>query len=265
MINVGWRQSTDFIKLRKADSLNTQSSTQWDGFRHVIIILLFQGEISEADDWRKVSHLPTKTFYNNTKHEDILGPNSNLKNSIHYLSEHGICGRGVLLDYWSYAQKKGKWYDCCERNTISYEELEACAKDQGIDIRPESQGGNIKVGDILLVRSGYTVQMLQKPAEEWSKLALRDMEQQNWAGVEDSEKVVDWLHDCYFAAVAGDASSFEAWPPVGGWFPNASGYPLEILMRRRYAVTLVSPRTLGMSNRGVLGLGEAERALPRAQ
>jgi hypothetical protein len=24
--------------------------------------------------------------------------------------------------------------------------------------------------------------------------------------------MIDWLHDCYFAAVAGDAPSFEAWP-----------------------------------------------------
>ena len=30
--------------------------------------------------------------------------------------------------------------------------------------------------------------------------------------MEQSEEVLDWLHDCYFAAVAGDAPSFEAWP-----------------------------------------------------
>jgi len=24
--------------------------------------------------------------------------------------------------------------------------------------------------------------------------------------------MIDWLHDCYFSAVAGDAPSFEAWP-----------------------------------------------------
>ena len=166
----------------------------------------------------KVAHLPTKTFYNSTKYEDIIGPNSNLKNSMHYLSEHGICGRGILLDYCSYVQKKGKWHNSMERTTISFEDLEACGKFQGIDIRPESQGGHVKIGDILLVRSGFTEQMLQKSQEEWSKLAQREMEQQAWAGVEDSEKNVDWLHDCYFAAVAGDAPAFEAWPPVGGWF-----------------------------------------------
>ena len=166
----------------------------------------------------QVAHFGTKTWYNNTKFEDILGPNSNLKASIHYLSEHGICGRAILLDYWSYAQKKGKWYDCFDRHTIPFEELQACGKDQGLDIRPESQGGNVKVGDILLVRSGWTSQYEKLSPEAWKKHASRDMEQQRWGGLEASEKTVDWLHDCYFSAVAGDAPSFEAWPPEGGRF-----------------------------------------------
>lgn len=25
-------------------------------------------------------------------------------------------------------------------------------------------------------------------------------------------KFIDWLHDCYFAAVASDSPTFEAWP-----------------------------------------------------
>lgn len=33
-----------------------------------------------------------------------------------------------------------------------------------------------------------------------------------FAGVGQSEETLDWLHDCYFAAVAGDAPSFECWP-----------------------------------------------------
>lgn len=33
-----------------------------------------------------------------------------------------------------------------------------------------------------------------------------------WAGVKQEEAVIDWLHDCYFAAVGGDAPAFERWP-----------------------------------------------------
>ena len=28
--------------------------------------------------------------------------------------------------------------------------------------------------------------------------------------------MIDWLHDCYFAAVAGDSPTFEAWPTNQG-------------------------------------------------
>ena len=71
--------------------LNTQSGTQWDGFRHI-------------------AHMPTSTFYNGTTGKDINGPEKNNKCSIHHWAEHGIVGRGILLDYWSYANAVGKSY-----------------------------------------------------------------------------------------------------------------------------------------------------------
>jgi hypothetical protein len=73
--------------------LNTQSGTQWDGFRHV-------------------AHIPSETFYNGTKGKDIEGNTKEDKNKcgIHHWAEHGIAGRGVLIDYWSYAKDKGIVY-----------------------------------------------------------------------------------------------------------------------------------------------------------
>lgn len=58
-------------------SMNTQSGTQWDGFRHI-------------------AHFSTGQFYNNTRSEDIIGPEANHKCSIHHWAEHGIAGRGEL-------------------------------------------------------------------------------------------------------------------------------------------------------------------------
>ena len=46
-------------------------------------------------------------------------------------------------------------YDPYEYYPISFEELYHCGKDQGIDIRPAAQGGDIKIGDILFIRSGW--------------------------------------------------------------------------------------------------------------
>lgn len=178
--------------------LNTQSGTQWDGFRHF-------------------AHLPTATFYNGVKGSDITGPTANNKDSIHHWAEHGIAGRGLLLDYRGYAAKKGIAYDPYDSYSISYAELEACGKDQGVDIRPVALGGDIKPGDILFVRAGWTEQYHLKTAEERSKLALRNQPGgQRYAGVAQEENIKEWLHDCYFAAVAGDAPTFEAWPTHAG-------------------------------------------------
>ncbi|MCJ1367658.1 hypothetical protein MMC16_006792 [Acarospora aff. strigata] len=178
--------------------LNTQSGTQWDGFRHF-------------------AHIPTGTFYNNTHGEDILGPKANHKCSIHHWAEHGIAGRGVLLDYRGYAHKKGIQYDPYDYYPISFEELYQCGKDQGIDIRPQAQGGDMRIGDILFIRSGFVEAYHSKSPEDRTKMALRPHaigpdDGQRWAGVGQEEKVLDWLHDSYFAAVAGDAPAFEAWP-----------------------------------------------------
>lgn len=180
--------------------MNTQSGTQWDGFRHF-------------------AHMATGTFYNGTKGDDIIGENANHKCSIHYWAEHGIAGRGVLIDYKGYADKKGIEYDIYSRHAISWDELFAAGKDQGIDIRPAAQGGDIKIGDLLFVRSGWVVNYYRQSKEVNAEMALRPHNAAEYhegdsvfAGLEQSEKMLDWLHDCYFAAAAGDAPSFEVWP-----------------------------------------------------
>ncbi|PGH02179.1 hypothetical protein AJ80_08902 [Polytolypa hystricis UAMH7299] len=178
--------------------LNTQSGTQWDGFRHF-------------------AHIATETFYNGTKGHDIMGPNANHNCSIHHWAEHGIAGRGVLLDYRSYAKANGINYDPYTSHAITFEELQKCGKAQGIDIRPESQGGDIKVGDILFIRSGFIESYHERSPEERTALALRPHaigtdDKQKYAGVAQEDAVLDWLHDSYFSALVGDAPAFERWP-----------------------------------------------------
>lgn len=164
--------------------INTQSSTQWDGFRHF-------------------AHLPSKTFYNNTKGADIVGPDANQKCSIHHWAEHGIAGRGLLLDFRGYAHRKGIQYDPYDYYPISFEALLECGKDQGVDIRPAAQGGDVKPGDMLFVRSGWTeryweMESAERKAEDAPPRPAR------FAGVAQEERMLDWLHDCYFATVAGE-------------------------------------------------------------
>jgi len=140
-----------------------------------------------------------------------------MKCSQHHWSNHGIAGRGILLDWRSYADKKGIPFNSYEADRISYADLEACGRDQGIDIRPQAQGGDVQIGDMLFIRSGFVQSYWAKSAEERNKLALRPHalgpdDGQRWAGVKQEEPMIDWLHDCYFATVGGDAPAFEAWP-----------------------------------------------------
>ncbi|KAJ9196725.1 hypothetical protein DTO021D3_5195 [Paecilomyces variotii] len=198
--------------------LNTQSGTQWDGFRHF-------------------AHMPTQTFYNGAKGTDIVGPTANHKCSIHHWAEHGIAGRGILLDYWGYSKANGINYDPYKSHGISFADLQKCGQAQGIDIRPEAQGGDIKVGDILFIRSGFVEQYHKLTPEERTAGALRPMHLESddkdaskaaeqdphspeleWAGLKQEEAIIDWLHDCYFAGVVGDAPSFEVWPTAQPYY-----------------------------------------------
>jgi hypothetical protein len=52
----------------------------------------------------------TAEFYNGVRGKDIEGPDANLRDSIHHWADHGIAGRGILLDYRSYAKSKGISY-----------------------------------------------------------------------------------------------------------------------------------------------------------
>ncbi|KAL4936680.1 hypothetical protein BDV06DRAFT_216477 [Aspergillus oleicola] len=173
--------------------LNTQSGTQWDGFRHF-------------------AHLGSKCFYNGATASDIEGPTPNDRCSIHHWATHCIASRAILLDYKTYAETHGRDYDPYTSHPISLGDLTACAAYQGIDIRPENQGGIVRPGDILLIRSGFVKRYYELSPAERKKAATRSHTDLAFAGLKQEEPILDWLHDCYFAAVAGDSPTFEAWP-----------------------------------------------------
>jgi hypothetical protein len=75
---------------------------------------------------------------------------------------------------------------------------------------------------MLFIRSGWKEAYDSKSDADRAKAALRhgtgkDGEDgQRYAGVSQEQKILDWLHDCYFSSVAGDAPAFEAWPTHEG-------------------------------------------------
>ncbi|GKZ35650.1 hypothetical protein AbraIFM66950_006350 [Aspergillus brasiliensis] len=163
--------------------INTQSSSHWDGLRHV-------------------GYREGRLFYNGSTQEDITGPNANQRNGVQNLARKTIAGRGVLLDYRSWATKQGIHYDAFDTHRITLNELLRCAESQQVEFHS---------GDILLIRSGWTADYSKRSADEKRALAARAS--RTFVGVENSIEMAEWHWKMGFAAVAGDTNAYEAWPP----------------------------------------------------
>ncbi|KAK6380203.1 hypothetical protein LTS17_005392 [Exophiala oligosperma] len=160
-------------------SINTQSSSRWDG-------------------------LLTRLYYNGLTHDEISGAKAGTRNGIQeWLKAGGVIGRGVLLDYYAWAERKGIRYKPASRHTISEKDLEEVAAAQGTQFLP---------GDILFVRTGWV---------NWYNGAS-DRERvegckvhHKYCGVEGTKESIEWLWNHHFAALVADNMSFEAWPAEG--------------------------------------------------
>jgi hypothetical protein len=96
---------------------NTQSSAQWDGFRHFA--------------HREFGH------YGGVPDEE---------HGIHYWAERGIVGRAVLADVARWRELVGRPIRHGTGDPITADDLAACL---------EAQGTAVEVGDILLLRTGW--------------------------------------------------------------------------------------------------------------
>lgn len=96
---------------------NTQSSSQWDGFRHI----------------RSTEH----GFYAGVPDDE---------HGIHYWARRGIAGRAVVVDV-------GRWRDAQGR-AIAYDQTDPIDASD-ITGALESQGTEVQTGDVLLMRTGW--------------------------------------------------------------------------------------------------------------
>ncbi len=96
---------------------NTQSSSQWDGLRHVF-------------------H-PTRGFYGGVPEDE---------HGIHFWARKGIVGRGVLVDVARWRASVGRPVDASTNDPIELEDLDATLGAQGVTLEP---------GDVLLMHTGW--------------------------------------------------------------------------------------------------------------
>ncbi|KAF3761865.1 hypothetical protein M406DRAFT_265578 [Cryphonectria parasitica EP155] len=163
-------------------SFNTQCSSQWDGFRHF-------------------GYQKARRFYGGRTQGDIEG--SAVLGIDAWAASGGIVGRGVLLDYVSFCERRHlPTVDALASASIPLAHLQAMARDADVAFRP---------GDILFIRCGFT--KAYNALDEAGQHALPDRPTPDFLGVEPSKDTLRWLWESGFAAVAGDAPSFEQAPP----------------------------------------------------
>lgn len=166
-----------------------EQSSQWDGLRH--------WGISSDEEPSK------REWYGGTTKAEIMDRSSD-RIGIHHWAQEGITGRAVLIDYASWADKQGISYSAFSLHAIKLQDILAIAEESNI---------TFKKGDILLIRSGM-IREWEKMDEQGQK-AYQALESPHHAGLEATEDMLRWVWDTGFAAVAGDAISFEVFPPLG--------------------------------------------------
>ncbi|KAF5646991.1 cyclase [Fusarium tjaetaba] len=94
-------------------------------------------------------------------------------------SDHGVVGRGVLLDYYRWkAEVKNEPYDAFTSHAIHLDELKAVAAYQNVEFQ---------VGDILLVRSGYTATYYKYEKSAPERLVEAGTHKPNLTGLAQTE------------------------------------------------------------------------------
>ncbi|KAJ5659951.1 cyclase [Penicillium longicatenatum] len=166
---------------------NTQGSSQWDSLCHFL-------------------HIPTGTAYNGAKPivEEMQNPSSSkqkLPTLNHWHDRGCIAGRGVLIDFKSYAEAKGIEYCPFSAFRIGVPDIEAVASYQGV---------TFKSGDILIVRFGVTEALGNMTGDEQAA----SLANYQACGLDGSKEMARWLWNEHFTAVASDNIAVEAMPPM---------------------------------------------------
>lgn len=174
-------------------SFNTQISTQIDGLRHF-------------------AYQSSKLFYNGHTEQSILTPGSTVLGTHHWHSRGGLAGRGILIDYWSYAQHhQDKIYDPCgiPSHAVSFDDIMHCLREQQ---QLSTTDLVVREGDMILFRMGYTKQYHQLTPEAERHFGTRAMPET--CGIAQDERMLRFLWDHRVSLVGADTPAMEKLPPV---------------------------------------------------
>lgn len=162
------------------DDFYPQASSQIDGLRHM-------GN-------------PDHGFYNGASGERLVPGDPLL--GIQHWAEHGIVGRGVLVDVARHRERQGRPIDHRGGEPIPIGDVAAAAEEQGVRFEP---------GDLLLLRFGWIRHYLTATTGD----ERRAMPQNPLhPGLLQAHGTLEWIWDHQFSLVAGDNFALERWPAM---------------------------------------------------
>lgn len=154
-----------------------QSSSQWDGFRHV--------------------RHPGYGFYNGISDEE---------HGMNIWAERGIAGRGILVDIGRYRRELGLPLEYQSADKISPEDLGGALDMQGTSVEP---------GDILVIRTGWMDWYKSISDERRASMSAGGVNGFSFPGLATGTSTSQFLWDLHIAALAADNPAVESWPR--GW------------------------------------------------
>jgi len=159
---------------------NTQSSSQWDGFRHI----------------RNVPN----GFYDGVADED---------HGMHHWARRGIAGRAVLCDIGRWRAAQGRPLQHGESDVIEPDDILAAL---------DAQASPLEAGDVLLMRTGWT-EWYESSTDADMRAAAASRATLKAPGLPSGERTAEFLWDLHIAAIGADNPSVEVWLPGTGRDP----------------------------------------------
>lgn len=152
---------------------NPQTSSQWDGFRHV-------------------KH-PVYGYYNGLADE---------RHGVHHWARRGLVARGVLADVATWRRAAGRPIRPDIADPITAEDIRATL---------DAQGTGVRLGDVLLIRTGWLTWYRSLDVAGRIEAAGDGVPDQ--CGLQPGHDTARLLWNLHVSAVATDNPGFEVMPP----------------------------------------------------